>query len=231
MKKLLVFILIAADFACQSQNTKTSINTEEFEKGINFEGVQLLDVRTAAEYNSGHIKNALQADWTNKDQFKDRTSYMDKDKPVYVYCLSGARSAAAAVWMRNNGYQQVYNLAGGINAWKKDNKEVEGGSNEKQLTMDEYKAAVATDSVILVDFGAKWCPPCVKMEPVLNDLQKDKTISFKLLKIDAGIHVNIQKQLAIEALPVFIIYKNGKAVWRKQGLVTKDELISQLKKR
>jgi rhodanese-related sulfurtransferase len=229
MKRLLAFILIAAHFTCQSQTAKTSISTEEFEKGIHTHGAQLLDVRTAAEYNSGHIKNALQSDWTNKDQFKDRTSYMDKDKPVYVYCLSGARSSAAAEWMRNNGYQQVYNLAGGINAWKKDDKPTEGGSNEKQMTMDEYKAAVATDSVILVDFGAKWCPPCVKMEPVLNELQKDKTISFKLLKIDAGIHINIQKQLAIEALPVFIIYKNGKAVWRKQGLVTKDELIAQLK--
>jgi len=229
MKKLLVFILIAAHFTCQSQIAKSSISTEEFEKGIHTEGRQLLDVRTAAEYYSGHIKNALQADWTIKDQFKDRTSYIDKDKPVYVYCLSGARSAAAAEWMRNNGYQQVYNLTGGINAWIKDDKPIEGGSNEKQMTMDEYKAAVATDSVILVDFGAKWCPPCVKMEPVLNELQKDKTISFKLLKIDAGIHTYIQKQLAIEALPVFIIYKNGKAVWRKQGLVTKDELIEQLK--
>jgi rhodanese-related sulfurtransferase len=229
MKKILVFILITAHFTCLSQTTKTSISSEEFEKGINTEGVQLLDVRTAAEYNSGHIKNALQADWTNKDQFKDRTSYIDKDKPVYVYCLSGGRSSAAAEWMRNNGYQQVYNLTGGINAWKKDDKPVEGSSNEKQMTMEEYKAAVTTDSVTLVDFGAKWCPPCVKMEPVLNELQKNKTISFKLVKIDGAVNTDIQKQLAVEALPVFIIYKNGKAVWRKQGVVTKDELIAQLK--
>ena len=60
-------------------------------------------------------------------------------------------------------------------------------------------------------------------------MKKDKTVSHKLIKIDAGIHTDIQKELSIEALPVFIIYKNGKEVWRKQGLVTKNEFIEQLK--
>jgi rhodanese-related sulfurtransferase/glutaredoxin len=192
-------------------------------------GSQLLDVRTAAEYNNGHISKALQADWTNKDQFRDRIKYIDKDKPVYVYCLSGARSAAAAEWMRKNGFQQVYNLSGGINSWKRNDKPIEGTATEKQMTMDEYKTLAASDSVVVVDFGAKWCPPCVKMEPVLEELQKDKSVRFKFVKIDAGVHTDIQKKLAIEALPVFLIYKNGMSVWRKQGLVTKEEFLSQLR--
>ncbi len=215
--------------SCHSQTSKADLSVEEFENGINQSNIQILDVRTKDEYRNGHIKNSLQADWLNKDQFKERTSYIDKDKSIYIYCLSGARSAAAAEWLRKSGYNEVLELSGGINAWKKKNKELEGSSNEKQMSMDEYNSLLKADAVLLVDFGAKWCPPCVKMEPVLTELEKDKTITYKFIKIDAGVHTDIQKELNIEALPVFIIYKNGKEVWRKQGLVTKNEFIEQLK--
>ena len=154
---------------------------------------------------------------------------IDKDKPVYIYCLSGARSAAAAEWLRKNGYIEVLELNGGLNAWKKNNKELEGAKNEKQMSMDEYYSLLNSEAILLVDFGAKWCPPCVKMEPVLAELESDKTVLHKLITIDAGVHTDIQKELSIDALPVFIIYKNGKEVWRKQGLVTKNEFIEQLK--
>lgn len=216
-------------FSCQSQTGKTSLSNDEFAEGIAAPGVQVLDVRTTEEYRSGHIQNSLHADWLDKKQFKERTAYMDKDKPVYIYCLTGARSAAAAQWLRTNGFQRVLELQGGINVWKQNNKPVEGATGEKQITTDEYNALLKSDSVILVDFGAKWCPPCVKMEPVLAELQQDKSISFKLVKIDAGVHTDIQKQLGVEALPVFIIYKNEKEVWRKQGIASKEELIKQLK--
>lgn len=229
MKKYFVGLYTLLCFSCHAQTGKTVLNADEFEKGINRPAVQLLDVRTVEEYKGGHIKNTLHADWLNKDQFKDRTGYIDKDKPVYIYCLSGARSAAAAEWLRKNGYSEVLELNGGLHAWKKNNKELEGASIEKQMNLDEYNSLLKSDTVLLVDFGAKWCPPCVKMEPVLAELEIDKTLSHKLIKIDASVHTDIQKELNIKALPVFIIYKNGKEVWRKQGLVTKNEFAVQLK--
>jgi rhodanese-related sulfurtransferase len=229
MKKYFLPFIILLSFFCHSQTSKTVLTAEEFEKGINQSNIQVLDVRTAGEYRNGHIKNSLHADWLDKVQFKERTSYIDKDKSVYIYCLSGARSEAAAEWLRKNGYSEVLELSGGINAWKKNKKELEGSSNEKQMSLDEYNSMLRSDAVLLVDFGAKWCPPCVKMEPVLTELENDKMVSYKFIKIDAGIHTDIQKELNIETLPVFIIYKNGKEVWRKQGLVTKNEFIEQLK--
>jgi len=69
----------------------------------------------------------------------------------------------------------------------------------------------------------------VKMNPVLDDLQKDASLQFQLIKVDAGIHTDVMKALNIEPIPVFIIYKNGKEVWRKQGIVSKEEFIAQLK--
>ena len=231
MKNALLCLLVLVFFlSCHSQPSSPAIlGPEDFEKNISTGGeIQILDVRTAGEFKSGHIKNAMQADWTNQQQFKERVSFMDKNKPVYTYCLVGARSHEAAVWLRSNGFKQVVELRGGINAWKRQNKPVEGSGNEPQLTMEVYYASIQKDKTVQVDFGASWCPPCVKMSQVLADLEKTAGNKFVLLKIDAGIHTNIMNELKLEPIPVFIIYKNGKEVWRKQGLVSKEEFLSRL---
>lgn len=215
--------------SCWSQQPE-QVGPAEFEKGIlKEEDVQVLDVRTAGEYKSGHIKKALQADWINQEQFKERVSYINKNKPVYIYCLVGSRSAAAAAWMRNNGFKKVVELQGGINAWKRDAKPVEGSSGEPQLTLEQYLASIPKDKPTLVDFGADWCPPCVKMKPVIDDIQKKSGKDFAVLMIDAGVHINLMKALNIEPIPLYIVYRNGKEVWRKQGIVGKEELLKQLK--
>lgn len=230
MKNVILAHLLFFAFSCNSQTeTANKVNPNEFEKGIKSPDVQILDVRTAGEFKSGYITNAMQADWINKQEFNDRIKYVDKNKPVYIYCLVGSRSAAAAEWLRKNGYSNVVELQGGINAWKAANKPIEGSSNEKQFTLNEYLANIPKDKTTLVDFGAPWCPPCVKMEPVLDELQQSKDLTFKLIKVDAGIHTNLMKDLNIEPIPVFIIYKNGQEVWRKEGIVSKDELTAQLK--
>lgn len=230
MKSLytLPFFVLIVSCNTQSQLFK-SVNTDEFEKGVNTPGVQVLDVRTSGEFNSGHIKNALWADWTNPTQFNERIKYVDKTKPVYVYCLSGARSTAAAEWMTENGFSNVVELEGGLNAWKRNDKPLEGSAFEKQISLQEYNSMIPADQITLVDFGATWCPPCIKMEPILKDLSEEKDPNFKLVRIDAGAQTDILKQMNIDALPVFIVYKNGKETWRKQGVVEKAELEAQLK--
>jgi rhodanese-related sulfurtransferase len=230
MKNVWLGILLLGTVPCLAQNTTANaLDPEEFEKGINRSHIQVFDVRTAAEFKTGHIKYALQADWNDQPQFKERVKYVDKHKPVYIYCLVGGRSAAAAAWMRNNGFKTVIELRGGINAWKNAGKPVEGSSNEPQMTMAQYEAAIPVDKTVLVDFGADWCPPCVQMAPVLKEILDKKNLDFLFLKIDAGIHTDLMKQLHIEPIPCFIIYKNGKETWRKSGIVSKDELKDQLK--
>jgi rhodanese-related sulfurtransferase len=220
-----VFLFFVLASCSAQQGTAAKMKPEAFEKGIEQSNIQILDVRTSAEYNSGHIQNALQADWTQTEQFKDRLQYVEKEKPVYVYCLAGGRSNAAANWMRENGFTNVIELEGGVNAWRAANKKLEGQSNEPQLSLEQYIASIPTDKPVLVDFGAKWCPPCIKMSPIIIELEKTNNV----IRIDAGLHTNLSQAMKIEALPVFIVYKNGKEVWRKQGLATKEELIQQLK--
>ena len=225
--KTLMFSIVF--FSCTAQ-TKNSLNADEFEKEITTkQNIQILDVRTPGEYFSGHIKYALQADWNDKKEFERRISFVDRNKPVYVYCLAGGRSAAAADKMRKMGFENVYELKGGTNAWRAANKPLEGSSNEKQMTIAELNAAIAGSKTVLVDFGAEWCPPCIKMKPVLNDLVAKNKGKFTLLKVDGGRDQDILKEYKVTDLPVFIIFKNGKQVWRKDGIADEKELAEQLK--
>ena len=231
MRNVFFGLLLLAAVSCNSQSADDALQVSPtaFDKGVTVEKAQVLDVRKAIEFKTGHLKNALQADWTNKDQFFERIKYVDKDRPVYIYCLAGGRSAAAASWMRENGFKKVVELSGGINAWKNAGLPLEGVVEQKQMTLEEYTLSIPSDKTVLVDFGAEWCPPCVKMEPVLAAVKADATLKFDFIKIDAGIHTDLMKVQNIEAIPVFIIYKNGKEIWRKQGIVSQEELTSQLK--
>lgn len=81
------------------------------------EDVQLVDVRTNRECNAGMIDKAVQIDISSED-FKTKIEQLDKDKPVVLYCAVGGRSSRAAQYLKSVGFKEVYNLKGGINAWK-----------------------------------------------------------------------------------------------------------------
>ncbi len=208
-----------------SYGQKTTLPVEEFQKAIAKNNIQLLDVRTPEEYKSGHLSHALLADWNNQTEFIARTKALDKTKPIYAYCLSGVRSAAAAEWLGKNGYN-AYSLSGGISAWKRADKPVEEAIAVKQITMEEYMAQIPKDKTVLVDIGAVWCPPCKKMTPLVDSISKKYSRQIIVVKVDGGEQTNICKTLRVVAFPTFIIYKNGKETWRKQGLTTSKEFIA-----
>ncbi|MDI3320316.1 thioredoxin domain-containing protein [Pinibacter soli] len=218
--------LISCNLNAQS---KTVLSADEFQQQIS-SNKQLLDVRTSGEYSNGHIANSLQADWNNKEEFKDRVQYLDKNKPVLIYCQVGGRSAAAAKYLRENGFKDVEELQGGMISWKQANKPVAGAADVPEMTTDEFAAKVNVKKIVLVNFGAEWCPPCKKMEPVIEDLQKELNGKFELVKIDGGANTSLMKSMGIDKIPTFIVYKNGKEVWRKQGVVEKDELKKAIEK-
>lgn len=235
MKRFLLYLLIISIHAtsCGQRNNETastsngsiasSIDANEFEKGIQQADVQILDVRTAGEFASGHLKNAMQANYNNQNEFVERTKHLDKNKPVYIYCLSGMRSQGAMSTLQEMGFNKLYHLVGGINSWKRSNKPVEGMIDEPQISIADYQNITSKDSIVLVDFGANWCPPCKKMEPIINQFITENP-KVKLVKVDGGTQQTVMQAMNVTALPVFIIYKNGKQVWRKDGVATIEEL-------
>lgn len=121
-----VCVFLFGLMACSSKpkDKFTNLSADEFEKLIENDDVQRLDVRTVAEYSEGHIPGSI-----NINIFDDKFSaaadeILDKSKPVAVYCKSGRRSRNAARLLVKKGYT-VYNLDKGILNWIDLGKDIE----------------------------------------------------------------------------------------------------------
>lgn len=73
----------------------------------------LLDVRTPAEFDLGHIQGAINVDFENVN-FQSEVKKLDVSKKYFVYCRSGNRSSQSVVIMKNSGIKNIYDLQGGI---------------------------------------------------------------------------------------------------------------------
>jgi rhodanese-related sulfurtransferase len=107
-------VILSVDESNQSEPVVLSVT--EFKEKLEIPDVQLIDVRTDGEVAEGMIANATQMDISDWDSFVESTSKLDKTKPVLVYCKVGGRSAKAAEYLSDQGYQ-VYDLKGGYDAW------------------------------------------------------------------------------------------------------------------
>lgn len=110
--------------SCGQQDIK-SVDADEFEKTISRDGVQLLDVRTEAEFSEGHIASdkVKNIDYRQPDFVEQAYGELDKGRPVAVYCRSGRRSMDAARLLAKRGFE-VINLKGGILEWQEKGKPV-----------------------------------------------------------------------------------------------------------
>ncbi|SET53939.1 rhodanese-like domain-containing protein [Hymenobacter actinosclerus] len=79
-------------------------------------GTVLLDVRRPDEFAGGHLPGAINIDVTAPD-YAQRAAALDKTRPTYVYCRSGARSAKAAEQLTKAGFANVANMLGGVLDW------------------------------------------------------------------------------------------------------------------
>lgn len=77
----------------------------------------VLDVRTLAEVEQGVIPNAIHIDIYKGQGFVDDLEKLDKTKSYYVYCRSGNRSRQACYIMNQLGFENAFNLMGGIMEW------------------------------------------------------------------------------------------------------------------
>jgi phage shock protein E len=84
--------------------------------------VLILDVREQSEYDAGHIPGVT---LIPLNDVPNRLSEIPKDKPVIVTCRSGNRSGQATDFLRQQGYTNVHNMTGGINAWQQAGYAVE----------------------------------------------------------------------------------------------------------
>lgn len=119
MKKIITILLGLLGFVSSANAQFDSIKTvsaDEFAQIIKSDSVILVDVRTADEYNAGHIEGARNIDVLKDDFNNIATTSLPKDKEIAVYCRSGKRSMKAANILAKDGFK-VINLKGGWLEW------------------------------------------------------------------------------------------------------------------
>jgi len=117
MKNLICLLTLLGVFACTQAGPYKRLNPEQFEQAISEGQVQLVDVRTIQEFGKGHIESALNVDYLQKSTFREKIGYLDRNKPVYLYCNRGPRSIRSARILEDMGFTEIYDLQGGYQAW------------------------------------------------------------------------------------------------------------------
>ena len=124
MKKILIFLLatLGLTTACGQDNFENT-DVQSFSELVADTNVVVLDVRTVAEFNEGHIDRAILIDQGQSNFVEKAKATLPIDKKIALYCRSGRQSANAAGRLADIGYKCV-NLKGGIIAWKDAGKPV-----------------------------------------------------------------------------------------------------------
>jgi len=126
MLRSICFLLSILGLSCSpdSANGQNKLAPDAFEAMLKSDtSIQLVDVRTPAEFQGGYIAGAKLINIQDTD-FAQKISQLDKNRPVLVYCAVGGRSANAAGQFTKLGFTKVYDLKGGITAWKNARKAV-----------------------------------------------------------------------------------------------------------
>jgi len=212
MKKLHIIIaigLIITSIQAIGQQNVSRLTIDALEAKINqSKQPQIIDARSAAEFEQIHLKNAVVL---NKDSVKaaEQIGALDKQKPVFVYAIGNARSAILAKRLKALGFNEVYELPGGIANWVGTGKPVEK-SAKKELDLTAFNGLVGKEKLILVDFGSKYCPGCIKMVPVADSAATETGV--KIVKIEVFDNTKLTHQLKINVIPNIALYKDGAVV-------------------
>lgn len=222
MKKIFILIFACVSIISCSQKKENiqNISVDEFQNLVH-ENAIVLDVRTQEETNRGQIKGASTLDFYGSN-FENSLSLIEKDKEVFVYCQSGGRSKKAAKILVNMGQFKVYNVEGGIRAWKTNGYELTTPTESKpsdnlEVSLDSLNNVIAQNQTTFISFQTKWCAPCRKMDPVIAKLEEaNPEVAF--LKIDMDKNNALSEKFEVKSIPTFFIFKNQNESWSATGI-------------
>ncbi len=114
-----------ADDDVQSENTvdyeAMSLEPSVFATDIKKGGAVIVDLGYPADFEQGHIEGAININFFEPG-FQSKVLELDKNKKYYVYSKNDARTKRTAIFMKQNGFNEVYILKGGWDAWKENEK-------------------------------------------------------------------------------------------------------------
>jgi thioredoxin len=125
------------------------------------------------------------------------------------------------------GYQNVYELDGGIMKWNAAGM-AKASTKTVGMTLNDYNKLLISDKKVLIDFYAEWCAPCKKMAPYLAKMSTELADKVTIIKIDADKNKTLLEELKISGLPTLLLYENNKLLWKNEGFISEEELTKKL---
>lgn len=178
---------------------------------------QIIDARGPEEFALNHINGAVNFNLESKD-YAAQVAKLDKSKPVFTYSIGAGRSVWLADDLLKKGFKEAYSLEGGIANWIGNGKPFYANSKSK-LTLAEYKKIIAENKDVLVDIGSIYCGACKKVKPVLETIKAQYGSNLKIVEIDLEDSPQVIADLkTVKVFPTLILYKDGKIVFKKEGL-------------
>lgn len=92
----------------------------------------------------------------------------------------------------------------------------------------KFETLIDQDTPVLVDFFADWCGPCQMMAPVLKEVAEEMGDKVKIIKIDVDKNQPIAQRFGVRSIPTLILFKNGKVLQNKAGVMTKRDLTKMI---
>ena len=94
--------------------------------------------------------------------------------------------------------------------------------------METFGDLIKSKTPVLVDFYADWCGPCRAMNPVIKEVAHSVQGKARVIKVDIDKSSEAANTYQVQAVPTFIIFREGKVVWRHSGMIDKHSLVRVL---
>ncbi len=122
------FVLVFSELRRKASGT-TTVDPADAVRLINNDGI-VLDLRSNEAYSRGHIVNAKSIPFDELDAHRNKINAF-KNKPIVAVCEAGTTSTRAVASLRSSGFESVYGLKGGMNAWNQAGLPVVTGKKTK----------------------------------------------------------------------------------------------------
>lgn len=97
-----------------------------------------------------------------------------------------------------------------------------------ELTSKNYDELVASEKLLLIDFGATWCGPCKALAPIVEELSEEFAAKANITKCDVEENDDIAVTYKIRNVPTIVFVKGGKEVDRSVGATSKADLTAKI---